>query len=102
MGRTPPYADPTCAIGYTRLKVGDEARVTPGLPNRIRSAPDIHSDVLTQLDPGTVVKIIEGPICRDGFVFWEVENATIPGGSGWTAEGDGKEYYLEPIPEAGA
>ena len=38
--------------------------------------------------------ILEGPVCADGFVFWRVENDSIPGGSGWTAEGDGTEYWL--------
>ncbi len=37
-----------------------------------------------------------GPVCADGLVFWKVENPDIPGGVGWTAEGDGVEYYLEP------
>ena len=87
---------PACDTGWTRLKIGDDAQITPGLPNVVRSAPGISSDALTQLLPGTVVKIIEGLICADGYIFWNVENATIPGGSGWTAEGDGVEYWLEP------
>lgn len=91
-----------CGIGFTRLKIGDEARVMPGPPNRIRSKPSIQGEVLTQLDPGTAVRIVDGPVCRDGYVFWRVEHATIPGGSGWTAEGDGKEYYLEPTSGADA
>jgi hypothetical protein len=39
--------------------------------------------------------VVEGPVCADELVFWRVENSTIPGGTGWTAEGDGKEYWLE-------
>lgn len=42
------------------------------------------------------IEILEGPICADGLVFWKIESESIPGGIGWTAEGDGKEYYLEP------
>lgn len=44
-----------------------------------------------------VFKLLEGPACANGFVFWRVEHASIPGGSGWTAEGDLAEYYLEPL-----
>jgi hypothetical protein len=40
--------------------------------------------------------VLEGPICADGLIFWKVENELIPGGAGWTAEGNGKEYWLEP------
>jgi hypothetical protein len=43
-----------------------------------------------------VVKVIKGPICADGLIFWKLENDSIPSGVGWTAEGDGQEYWLEP------
>jgi len=91
-----PSTNPGCALGFTRLQIGDNTRVTPGLPNRARSAPGIYSDVLTELLPGTVVKVVDGPVCADGYVFWKVESELIPGGSGWTAEGDGSGYWLEP------
>jgi hypothetical protein len=42
------------------------------------------------------MKVIEGPVCADGLIFWKVENNSIPDGTGWTAEGDGAEYWLEP------
>ena len=48
------------------------------------------------LYPGSVVKLIEGPVCADGVVFWKVKNQLIPGGVGWTAEGDEVDYFLEP------
>jgi hypothetical protein len=95
-GTEPPLVPQVCAAGYTRLKPGDSARVTPGLPNRVRTEADTDSEVIAQLDPGSLVKILEGPVCADGLVFWKVENVTIPGDGGWTAEGDGIEYWLEP------
>jgi hypothetical protein len=52
--------------------------------------------VIAQIYPATIVKVVEGPVCADGMVFWRVENSEIPGGSGWTAEGDLANYYLEP------
>jgi hypothetical protein len=65
-------------------------------PNRVRSEPSISDNVIAQIYPGTIVKVIEGPVCADSLVFWKVENANIPGNNGWTAEGDGNEYWLEP------
>lgn len=86
----------TCAGKYTHLLPGVWAQVTTSNPNRVHSAPSISAEVVGQLFAGTVSFVAEGPVCADGLVFWRVENATIPGGSGWTAEGDGKEYWLEP------
>lgn len=87
----------TCAGKYTQLVPGVWAQVAPGEPNRVRSGPGKSAEVIGQLYPGTASLAVEGPVCADGLVFWRVENSTIPGGSGWTAEGDGKEYWLEPF-----
>ena len=87
----------TCAGKYTQLLPGVWAQVAPGDPNRVRSGPSKSAEVIGQLYPGTASLVAEGPVCADGLVFWRVENSTIPGGSGWTAEGDGKEYWLEPF-----
>ena len=88
-----------CTSGWTRLKVGGQAKVSEGitLPNRVRLEPATSAEIIVLLDPGSVVRVIEGPVCADELVFWRVENTSIPGGVGWTAEGDGREYYLEPI-----
>jgi hypothetical protein len=93
-----PSPTPHCAAGWSRLEWGGYAIVTPGdLPNRVRSAHNSNPDnIISTLYPGAIVHIIEGPWCSDGLVFWKVENESIPGGSGWTAEGDGAEYWLEP------
>lgn len=54
--------------------------------------------MLSQIYPGTIVKVTGGPVCADGLVFWQVEHESIPGGAGWTAEGEtkGESFYLEP------
>jgi hypothetical protein len=46
------------------------------------------------LEPELVID--NNDLGREGCI-WRVEKFTIPGGSGWTAEGDGKEYWLEPL-----
>jgi hypothetical protein len=87
----------TCAGKFTQLVPGTIAQVSPGdNPNRVRKGPSKADEVIAQIYPATIVKVIEGPACADGLVFWKVANKSIPGGAGWTAEGDGKEYYLIP------
>jgi hypothetical protein len=73
------------------------AAMLPGYANRVRSRPSTVGDILSQLNSGMMFKILEGPVCADGFVYWRVEHASIPGGSGWTAEVDLAEYFVEPV-----
>lgn len=87
--------DPLCTT-WTQLKVEGFARMIDVVPNRVRSVPQKGDNLIGKLNPGDVVKVLEGPVCADGLVFWRVESDSIPGGSGWTAEGDGQEYWLEP------
>jgi hypothetical protein len=88
-----------CTSGWTRLKAGSYTKVSHDLPppNRVREGPDTSAEIIYRIDPGGTLQVVEGPICINGLIFWKVENALIPGGVGWTAEGDGTEYYLEPI-----
>jgi hypothetical protein len=100
--RVPDLTKPgtTCAGKFTRLLPGTYAMVTgkpEDPPNRVRSGPGTAQEIITQIYPQTVVKILEGPVCADGLVFWRVANSLIPGGSGWTAEGNGTAYWLERI-----
>jgi hypothetical protein len=97
---TPAFSvDPKCALGFSRLKIGDFAQPAgePSLANRIRSEPKISDNIIAGFTPGMFVKLVDGPVCADGFVFWKVESRFIPGGVGWTAEGDGISYFLEPL-----
>ncbi len=100
--RVPDLSKPgtTCAGKFTRLVPGVQAVVAGAPadpPDRVRSGPASSNAVITQIYPQTRVKVVQGPVCADGLVFWKVENAMIPGGFGWTAEGDGTEYWLEPF-----
>jgi len=90
---------PDCTSGWTRLVVGGQGRVlgSPGdPPNRVRSEPVKAENTIAQLQPGTIFQVVAGPVCADGLVFWQVASDSIPGNTGWTAEGDGTEYWLEP------
>ena len=92
-----PLPEPNCAADWSSLFSGATAVVLGGPddpPNRVRSGPGKDYEVVYQIYPETQVKVLEGPVCADGLVFWKVENAQIPGGSGWTAEGDFSEYWM--------
>lgn len=96
----PRYALPkACPVKYTRLQVGGKAVVSKALdlPNRIRSEPKKGDNIIAQIYPGTTVTILEGPVCADGVVWWKVAHSSIPDGAGWTAEGDGETFFLDPL-----
>ncbi len=82
----------------SRLAVGDIARVTKtgGLPTRVRDQPTVNSDqILYLLSPGATVEIFGGPVCADGFVWWEVSGIE---GDGWVTEAlSANEIFLEPV-----
>jgi hypothetical protein len=78
-----------------RLAPGMQARVTPGLPNRLRIGPGSSYDTIAQIPAGGVFTVLSGPQCGpEGWSYWRVQyGSTI----GWTAEGDGSTYWLEPL-----
>jgi Tol biopolymer transport system component len=84
-----------CTNGWTRLSVGEFLRVI-GDPNRVRSEPKKAENVIGMIHAGVSYKIIGGPACADGLVFYKIQDVSLPDGEGWTAEGDLSEYYLEP------
>ncbi|MEQ8672406.1 MAG: SH3 domain-containing protein [Aggregatilineales bacterium] len=80
----------------SRLVVGQRGRVTPGAPNRVRSAPSLDdSRVIGEIPGEGVFAVLEGPICDPGGIaWWRVRYNDI---EGWTAEGQGDTYFTEPI-----
>lgn len=91
----PPPGDP----GFLppRLTVGTQARVEAGgFPNLIRSLPGTSGDLLGQIEPGATFDVLAGPRCSllDKIVWWQISYNGI---TGWTAEGDDGDYWLEPL-----
>lgn len=79
----------------SRLIPGRVGRVTPGDPNRLRAAPE-SGTVLGNIPAGSTFAILAGPQCgaQNGLAWWQVE---YNGQVGWTAEGQGSEYWLELV-----
>lgn len=79
----------------SRLKIGAEGRVIDATPNRIRSEPTLNGIYLGQIEGGDRFMVLDGPVCADGYAWWYVEYGSL---LGWTVEGQGSEYWLEPAP----
>jgi hypothetical protein len=94
----PPPARPVAHCkGFlpSRLVIGDIAQVMPGTANRLRAQP-INGDVIGQIPAGAEFEVFGESFCDDfeGILWWEVN---YQGQVGWTAEGQGDEYWVEPV-----
>ena len=79
-----------------RLTYGIEARVLPGAPNRLRAEPNTSAEIVGEIGPGETAFVGSGPVCAESYLWWYVNYNGIVG---WTVEGSGDEYFLEPLPE---
>jgi uncharacterized protein YraI len=91
-----PPPPPACP-GFisSRLTVGGKGAVTtyPNLPNRIRSGPGFANATLGYIPVAGVFTVLSGPYCADYTAWWQVNyNGLV----GWTAEGQGNTYWLQP------
>lgn len=78
----------------SRMVIGQTGRVVPGgVNNRVRNAPGVNATRIGSLDPGVTFVVLDGPVCRNGYAWWEVRGANV---TGWTAEASSEEYWIEP------
>jgi hypothetical protein len=79
----------------SRLNVGGWGRVTsvPYLPNTIRSSSYYGSAAIGQIPVGAAFSVLAGPVCGENTAWFQVNYNGIVG---WTAEGNGSTYWLEP------
>jgi LysM repeat protein len=89
-----PYAPTTCSLAPL-LTVGGQGRVLPGLANVVRSQPGRGSGsvVVGEIQPGTIFAVLAGPQCSDGINWWQINAGGL---IGWTGEGQGSSYWVEP------
>lgn len=79
----------------THLIIGESGQVLHGLPNAVRNAPGTtNSTVIGQIAGGGTFTVLSGPVCENGYNWWQVTNGVI---TGWTADGDGREAWLRPL-----
>ncbi|MEO1290136.1 MAG: SH3 domain-containing protein, partial [Chloroflexota bacterium] len=88
---------PTDFEGYLapRLTIDHQARVEFDIQLNVRPEPTIDEARLDRLTGGAQVVVLEGPVCADAFIWWQIETDNLVG---WVAEGslDDNEYFLEP------
>lgn len=93
--------DPCSGLPESRLQSGMTARVIldgDGIGTVIRTAAGKEqsgSEVIRALPEGTILELVNGPVCLDGLLAWEVR--LISGESGWVSEADVNGYNLEPF-----
>ena len=81
-----------CGSLPTRLVVGGRGHISPnGFPNNLRAQPGESGQFLGEIQPSGEVTVLDGPRCASGISFWLVD---YNGSQGWTAEGQGQEYWL--------
>lgn len=86
--------DPVCSgAPLPRLPVGGQARVLPGDANNVRDAASRGGALVGSIPSGEVFDVLAGPTCADGFNWWNVQYGDL---TGWTAEGSGTDYWVEP------
>ena len=87
------YLPPRITIGKAKARIVAGSRI----PNRLRAQPSITAAQIGEIRPGrTLDAVLDGPACKEHFVWWQVE---VDGIVGWTAESDvmANVYYIEPV-----
>ncbi len=66
-------------------------------PKSLRAAPDRESELLFTLIDGVAFEVLGGPVCADGFNWWNVQIISRPDAVGWLAEGVPGTYWVRGI-----
>ncbi|MBN1967425.1 MAG: hypothetical protein JW910_22415, partial [Anaerolineae bacterium] len=77
----------------SRLQPYAYGRVIDSTANNLRETPTITGALIGQIPPGGEFYVWEGPVCADGFAWWQVG---YQGLTGWMVEGQGDTYWLAP------
>jgi hypothetical protein len=92
---TPPDAITCEGFVPSRLKTLDYGFVITRSANNLRAEPALSGALIGQIPAGAEFFVWQGPVCADGYAWWQVEYNDL---IGWAAEGQGREYWLAPVP----
>lgn len=88
--------DPACPASRIRPGHCTWVSLYPVVPNNLRDAPgSAEGKIVGSLDPGEGLVVESGPVCKAGTIWWEVHTLDSTK-EGWTAEGEGTDYWLAP------
>lgn len=62
----------------------------------LRAEPSIWSEIVQSLLPFSYIVLIDGPVERDGNIWWQAQ--TTSNAIGWVAEGDSGAQHLSNVP----
>gem|GEM_PF-6663825 len=84
--------------GFTtaELVIGQNGQVSDGSPNNMRDAPSTSGTRIGEIPGGEFFGVLDGPICADNYVWWQVEYKGI---TGWTVDGANGEFWIFPVAE---
>jgi hypothetical protein len=76
---------------------------------RVRENPTLTGRIVTVTQPNTTVLVKDGPVCADGFNWWQIETVVLGVTyNGWIVEGYANEErdqtnpaFLDTVPDAG-
>ena len=77
----------------SRLVVGQQARVMAEGGVNFRERPNTLAQLLNVIPQNTIIPIVEGPFCGEGYAWWAVD---YEGQRGWVVEGTGEFYWMQP------
>lgn len=95
LSATPPDAVTCEGFMPSRLEILERGLVITSSANNLRAEPALSGALIGQLPGGAEFYIWQGPVCADGYAWWQVEYDNL---IGWTAEGQGQAYWLAPLP----
>jgi hypothetical protein len=81
------------------LVAGGWGQVSPGQSNNVRDVPSREGARVGQIPGGESFAVLDGPVCADGLVWWQVD---YDGLMGWTVDGMDGEQWLFPAAEPAA
>lgn len=86
---------PVACAGFmnSRLTPNSLGLVTPGAANNMRANPSANAALIGEIPGSEVFIVLDGPVCAENMAWWQVN---YKGLIGWTAEGQGTDYWLQP------
>lgn len=80
----------------TRLASNLWAQTVAGFTINRRADVGLSAERVGQIPSGDIVRVMDGPVCADGYVWWLL---SYDGTLGWTVEGDSEsgDYWLEAV-----
>lgn len=76
----------------SRLLVSQTGRVNAPNGSNLREQPTTTALRVGTIPQDAVFQVIDGPICNEGYTWWELQ---YKGRIGWAAESGGNDYWLE-------